>query len=161
MTVTIKVAIAPGQPVAVGLTVTVATTGIVPGLNAVYPLMLSAPVVPKPTLTFEVQVKLAPGTPPVKWIVEAVSPLQCTLLAIGSTVGLGLTVTWKVSATPVQPLADGVTITVEITVAKVAFEATYGNISPVLAVPKPTFIEDVQVNVVPATSPVKLKPPAG
>ncbi|GAA4443851.1 hypothetical protein GCM10023188_44970 [Pontibacter saemangeumensis] len=54
-TVTVKVCGVPGQPLADGVTVTVATTGAAVVLVAVKAPMLPVPLKPKPTLAEEVQ----------------------------------------------------------------------------------------------------------
>jgi hypothetical protein len=55
LTVTIKVSGVPGQLFAVGVTITIAVTGVVPALVAVKLPVLALPVVPKPTSTLLVQ----------------------------------------------------------------------------------------------------------
>src|SRR5689334_555599 len=57
-TVTRKVIVPPPQPVTLGVTVTVATTGVEPPLSATYAPMLPEPPVPKPTLSEDTQVKV-------------------------------------------------------------------------------------------------------
>ena len=76
LTVTVKLMGVPLQPLAEGVTVTVAVIGVVPVLEAVNPGILPVPLVPKPILVDEVQLKEVPLTAPVKLIAGAEALLQ-------------------------------------------------------------------------------------
>ena len=80
------------HPFAVGVTVIVLEIGNVPVLLAVYVGIFPVPLVPKPTLTVDVQEKIVPLAGPVKFIVLPEFPLQCVLFEILLTVAVGLTV---------------------------------------------------------------------
>lgn len=110
LTVMVKVCGVPGQPDIVGVTVIVATTGVVPAFVAVNAAILPVPLAAKPMLgVLFVQLKVAPAVP-LKVTAVVFAPAQ-TIWSVGSvTVGVGVTVTWWVSVA-VQPPAL-VTVTV-------------------------------------------------
>lgn len=84
----------PVQPLATGVTVIVATTVEVVALVAVKVGILPAPLAANPMEgSLLVQLKVVPGTDPVGTTWFTVAPLQTTMGGIGSTVGIGLTVT--------------------------------------------------------------------
>ena len=56
-----------------------------------------------------------PLTAPVKFTAVVVAPLHSVWFDTVFTVGVGFTVIVKVSAAPVHPLADGVTVIVAVT----------------------------------------------
>ena len=66
--------------------------GNVPVLEAMYVGIFPVPLVPKPTLTVDVQEKIVPVASPVKFIALPEFPLQCVLLEMPLTVAVGLTV---------------------------------------------------------------------
>lgn len=68
------------------------------------------PLVPKPTLAVEDQVKVVPLTAPLKLMAAPDSPLQWVLFDMLLTVGVGLTVTSTVKEAPLHPPAVGVTV---------------------------------------------------
>jgi len=72
--------------------VIVLVIGNVPVLEAIYVRIFPVPLVPKPTLTVDVQEKIVPVTGPVKFIALPEFPLQCVLLEMPLTVAVGLTV---------------------------------------------------------------------
>ena len=76
------------------------------------------------------QLKVVP-VPEKTTAVETV-PLQSVwLVGEANTVGVGLTVTTKVLAVPVQPAADGVTVTVELFAVLPVLRAVNEDILPV------------------------------
>ena len=73
----VNVSTEPGQPLAVGVTVTVAVTGEVPGLVAVKVPMLPLPEAAKPIeVVVFVQAYVVPATGFVKLMAVVVAPLQ-------------------------------------------------------------------------------------
>lgn len=105
----------PGQPLAVGVTVMVAVTGVVPVLVAVKEPMFPLPLAPKPMdVLLLVQAKVLPGTGPAKFTAAVGAPLHNVWLPTGVTVGRGFTVIVYVAGVPEQPLAEGVTVMVEV-----------------------------------------------
>ena len=57
---------------------------------------------------------MAPDTEPVKVTADALVPLHTVWLATAATVGVGFTTMVKLAGVPVQPPADGVTVTVDV-----------------------------------------------
>jgi hypothetical protein len=147
----------PAHPFAEGVTVIVATIGIVPAFVAmnegIFPIPLAASPIEG---SLFVQVNVVPATGLVKVIAVVVAPLQYTSLATGSTVVLGFTVIVKVTGVPAHPFADGVTVIVATTGTVPAFVAVKEGIFPVpLAASPMEGSVFVHVNVVPATVLVK------
>ena len=92
LTVTLKVLTGPLHPLALAVTLTVATTGALPVLVAVKAAMEPVPLVPKPTSTVLVQAKVAPPTLLPKPMAPPVALLHTVTLPRALTVGVGLTV---------------------------------------------------------------------
>ena len=107
-TVIVNVIGVPEQPLAVGVTVNVATTGLVPLLVKAVKGIVSVPeaAIPIEVVSF-VQLKVVPETFNVLAKVTSVEfpPLQTTWLETALTVGVGFTVTSTVSVF-IQPLAS-------------------------------------------------------
>ena len=118
------------------------------------PLPAVAPVAPVCEVT--VQEYVVPVTVPLKLMFVATPEQKVWVEGEAETVGVGLTVTVKLIGEPVQPFADGVTVTVVVIGAVLVLLAVNAGIFPVPFVPKPTLLVEVQVYVVPATAPVKL-----
>ena len=99
-TVIVNVIGVPEQPLAVGVTVNVATTGLVPLLVKAVKGIVSVPeaAIPIEVVSF-VQLKVVPETFNVLAKVTSVEfpPLQTTWLETALTVGVGFTVTSTVS----------------------------------------------------------------
>lgn len=77
LTVIVKICEAPGQPLAVGVTVMVAVTGALVMLTAVNAGICPLPLAAKPIeLLLFVQVKLVPLTAPAKFIASVVAALH-------------------------------------------------------------------------------------
>lgn len=149
LTVTVKLFDVPAQPPNEGVTVTVATIGVVLELIVVYPLIFPEPEVPKPTLALLVQLNEAPDEGLEKETPATGIPPQKEALEIVLTVAVGLTTTVKVVLVPVQPPKLGVTVTVADSAEVPAFAAVKAGIFPVPEVPKPTLALLDQVNVAP------------
>ena len=80
----------PVQPLAVGVTVTVAITGAVPLLVAVNDPIFPDPLAARPIDGVSlIQVKVVPAVGLLKLIAPEALPLQYTLLATAFTVGVG------------------------------------------------------------------------
>lgn len=78
LTVIVNVCEAPVQPLATGVTVMVATCGVIPPLVAVNDAMFPLPNAARPILVLSfVQLKVVPLTPPLK-VTAAVEPLLHT-----------------------------------------------------------------------------------
>ena len=107
-TVIVNVIGVPEQPLAVGVTVKVATTGLVPLLVKAVTGIVFVPeaAIPIEVVSF-VQLKVVPETFNVLAKVTSVEfpPLQTTWLETALTVGVGFTVTSTVSVF-IQPLAS-------------------------------------------------------
>ena len=143
-TVMVKICEAPVQPFAVGVTVKVAVTGVVPVLTAVNDPMLPLPEAGSPMeLLLFVQLNVVLLTAPVKLMAVVGLPLHIAWLPGLTTVGVGLTVTVKFMGVPVHPLAVGVTVTVVVTGVVPVFDAVKTGIFPEPLVPKPTLLVDV------------------
>ena len=112
-------ALPEGVPVE-GVTVTVATTGAVPGLVAVKLAILPVPLAARPMEgALFVQLKFVPATEPLKFTAAVAVLLQTTWLAGWLTSGIEFTSTVAVVVGPVQPLAVGVIVNVTVIGAKV------------------------------------------
>ena len=121
----------PTQPLAVGVTVIVATTGAMPGFVAVKDGILPLPLAGSPIDgSLFAQAKVVPPTGLVKPIAVVVAPLQYATLATGLTVAVGFTVIVNVSGVPGQLLAVGVTVIVATTGATPRFVAVKDGILP-------------------------------
>jgi hypothetical protein len=155
LTVIVNVKGVPTQALAVGVTVIVATTGVVPGFVAVNTGIPPVPLAASPIDgSLFVQANVVPATGLVKATAVVVAPLQYATLATGSTVVVGFTVMVKVNGTPGHAFAEGVTVIVATTGVVPALVAVNEGISPVPLAANP--IEGVllvQANVVPATGP--------
>jgi hypothetical protein len=115
-TVMVNVSTGPGQPFAVGVTVTVAVTGALPALVAVKVPMFPLPDAARPMVALLfVQAYVVPATGFVKLMAVVVAPLQSVWSVTLSTEGVGFTVMENVSTGPGQPLAVGVTVMVAVT----------------------------------------------
>ena len=148
----------PVQPLAKGVTAKVAVTEVVPELIAVNAAIAPVPLEANPIAgRLLVQVYVVPVTVPLKLITEVEAPLQTTWLAGSTTVGVGFTVMVKVSVGPVHPLAEGVTLMVATTGVDPVFTAANETMLPLPLAARP--MEGwllVQLNVVPATAPLKI-----
>ena len=115
-TVISKALAVPGQPAAVGVTVTVAVTGVAPAFT-VAKLLMSPELLPLSPMDGVLLVQLyvvLPILPPkVTAVVDA--PAQSVWLETVFTVGIGFTVISNVFALPGQPAAIGVTVMVAVT----------------------------------------------
>jgi hypothetical protein len=116
---------------AVGVTVIVAVTAVVPVLTAVNPGVLPLPLAAKPIVAFEfVHVNVVPPVLLVKADAATAPPLQTVMFAGTTTLGLGLTVIVYVCAGPGQPPAVGVTVIVAVTGAVPVFTAVKPGVFP-------------------------------
>ena len=111
-TVIVKTFVEPMHALAplvkVGVTVMVATTGVVPVLRAVKAAMLPVPEAPSPMdglSLVHAYVVVPPVLLVVNTVAEAVPPLQAVMLAGWVTWADGLTVTVKGVSMPEHPLA--------------------------------------------------------
>jgi len=104
-----------------------------------------------------VQVNTVPATAPENVMAVVVPPSHIAWLAIALTVGVGLTVIVNVIAAPAQALAVvGVTVIVAVTGAAVLLIAVKLGILPWPLAARPILVLlFVQLNIVPATVPVK------
>jgi hypothetical protein len=137
-TVMVKASTGPGQPLAVGVTVTVAVTGALPVFVAVKVPMLPLPEAARPIVaSLFVQAYVVPATGFVKLMAVVVAPLQSVWSVTLSTVGVGFTVMVNVSTGPGQPLAVGVTVTVAVTGALPVLVAVKAPILPLPEATKP------------------------
>jgi len=137
-TVMVKVSGVPGQPFAVGVTVTVDVTGALPVLVAVKVAILPLPEPAKPMdASLLVQAYVVPATGFVKLTAVVVAPLHKVWSLTLSTEGVGFTVMVNVSTGPGQPLAVGVTVTVAVTGALPVFVAVKVPILPLPEAAKP------------------------
>ena len=112
-TVMVNVIVGPGQPLAIGVTVIVATTGALVVLVAmklgISPLPAGASPIDGVSL---VQLYTVPGVGPVKCTNCVAEPLHKTWFGTWLAVGVGNTVTVAVMAGPGQPLAVGMIVKV-------------------------------------------------
>ena len=144
----------PTQPLAVGVTVMVATTGFEVVFNPVNEAISPLPEAAKPIEgVLLVHEKVVPAVALVKAIVLVVVLAHSTWSAIVLTDGIGLIVMVKVLSGPMQPLAVGVTVMVATTGFEVEFNPVNEAISPLPEAAKP--IEGVllvQEKVVPGVA---------
>jgi len=147
----------PGHPVAVGVTVMVLVTGVVPALVAVNDPILPTPEPAKPMVVLLfVQLNTVPVTAPVKLMAAVGAPVHNVWFATAFTLGPGFTVMVNVMGVPGQPLAVGVTVMVLVTGAVPALVAVKAGIFPTPLPPKPMdVLLFVQLNTVPVTVPAK------
>lgn len=146
----------PG-PLELGVTVTVATTGLAVALVAVNDAISPVPLAANPMDGSElVQLKTVPGTEPVKLTAAVAVLLHTAWLAGWATSGVGLTVTVAVTGVPVQLPATGVMVNVTVTGAAVVLvKVPLISPLPVAAIPVTVpVLSLVQLNVVPPTVPV-------
>lgn len=115
--------------------------------------MFPEPEVPKPTFEDDVQAKVVPEVALVKAMAGALALPQKAASVIAAADGVGLTVTVKLVAGPVQVPVVGVTDKELTKGFAPVLVAVYALIFPEPVTPKPTFIEPVQLKVVPATGP--------
>ena len=98
------------------------------------------------------------ATLPVKFIAAVPSPLHSSWFAGVTTLGVGLTVTVKLCAMPLQPLAAGVTIIVAVAGVLVPLVAVNGAMFPVPFAANPIVVLlFVQLNTVPLVEPLKFR----
>ena len=111
-TVIVKLTLGPGQPLAIGVTVTSAVTGALVILVAMKLGISPLPAGARPIdIVLLVQLKIVPNTGPVKWIRFVAAPLHSTWLAgTGLTIGVGYTVTVAKKAGPGQLFAVGIIV---------------------------------------------------
>jgi len=153
----VYVPVLPTHPFAVGVTVIVPTTAVLPLFKAVKDAILPIPEEAKPIDGSEfVHVKVVPDTVPVKFTGLIAALLQTTWLATVVIVGVGFTVMVNVPILPTQAFADGVTVIVPSTVVVPLFTAVKDAILPVPFDGIPIDGRELdQVKVVPDTAPVK------
>jgi hypothetical protein len=134
----VKVMGAPGQPLALGVTVMVAVTGALVVLVALKLAMLPFPLAARPMdgVLF-VQLYVVPATGPLKLTAVVGLPLHNTWLATAFATGVGFTVIVKVRTGPGQPLALGVTVMVAVIGALVVLVAVKLAILPFPLAAKP------------------------
>ena len=156
-TVMVNVIGNPPHPFADGVAVIVATTGVVPALRATKLAIFPVPLGARPIdgLLF-VQLKVAPVVGLIKFTGIVLIPTQSVWFTCVAIIGVGLTLMVNVIGVPWQPLARGVTVIVAMTGELVAFVAVKAPILPVPLAARPILVLlFVQLNVVPATAPVK------
>jgi hypothetical protein len=162
LTVIVKVRGVPLHPLALGVTVIVATTGVVPVFTAVNEAISPVPLAARPIDgVLLVQLYVVPATAPPKLTAAVLAPLQTIWLLTAFTVGVGLTVIVKVRGVPVQvtpPLVKlGVTVMVAVTGVVPVLTAGKEAMLPVPLAARPMdVVLLVQLYVVPATAPPKL-----
>jgi hypothetical protein len=159
LTVTVAVTGVPTQPLAVGVIVKVTVIEILVVLvNA--PLILPLPLAAIPvteTVLSLVQLKVVPLTMPVNAIVVIVAPEQIVCDdGVATAFGVGLTITAAVIGAPGQPLAVGVIVNVTVTgVLVVLVNEPLILPEPLAAIPVTLIVLSlVQLNIVPGTLPV-------
>lgn len=152
-TVIVKVSGIPVHPLAVGVTVIVAITGVVPvfvaGKEGIFPVPLAARPIDGVSL---VHAKVEPATGLTMVIAGVVAPLQCVLLLIGFTVDVGYTENIKALSVPVHPFAVGVIAITALTVAVPVLVAMNEGMDPVPLAARPIDgMLFVHAKLVPAT----------
>ncbi len=114
----------PGQPLAEGVTVMVAVTGVVPVFTPLKTGRFPVPEAAKPMAgLLLVHAKVLPVTGPVKFTAVEGEPLHTVWLVTGSTVGCWVYRNGKRSGRTGHPEAIGVTVTVAVMGADVALVA--------------------------------------
>ncbi len=153
----VKVCNVPEQPFAEGVTVMMATMGVVPELTATNAGMLPEPLAARPMLGWLfVQVNVVPEMVPAKFTAAVIAPLQTVWSAGSETVGVGLTVIVKVWEGPVQPFAEGETVIVATIIVVPVLVAVKAAMFPEPLAARPMLgWLFVQMNVVPETAPEK------
>lgn len=148
----------PGQPLAEGVAVMVAVTGVVPVLVAVKAPMFPLPDVANPMEpSLFVQVYVVPVTVPAKFTAVVLAPLHTVWLPTAFTVGVGFTVMVNVLGVPGHPLALGVTVMVAVTGVLPVLVAVKAPMFPLPDAANPMEgVLFVHVNEVPGTGPAKL-----
>jgi hypothetical protein len=161
LTVTVNVWAVPVQPLAEGVTVTVATTGFVVAFSATNGAMLPEPLAPSPMVgRLFVQLNVEPVVL-VKFNAAVDAPLHAVMPAGKTSAGTGSTVMVNVCAAPLQPVAatTGVTVTFELSMLVPAFVVVNDGIlvTPDAEAPRPVSVDPLftQLYAVPATGPVK------
>ena len=149
----------PGQPLAVGVTVSVAITEIAVLLVAVNAGVFPVPLAARPIDASElVQSNVVPGVVLVKFEATIVAPLQTIISEGTTTTGVGLTVIVYEAGVPGQPLAVGVTVIVAITGSAVLFVPVNAGVSPMPLAARPIEASELfQSNVAPGVVLVKLE----
>ena len=152
-TVMVKELVGPVQPLAVGVTVTVAITGALPVLVAVKEAMFPLPEAARPMeASLFVHAKVVPVTVLVKFTAVVLALPHRVWLVILSAVGVGFTVMVNELVGPVQPLAVGVTVMVAVTGAVPAFTPLKAAMFPLPEAARPMVASLlVQAKVVPVT----------
>jgi hypothetical protein len=103
-TVILKFCEVPIQPLAVGITMTLAVSGVAPAFIAVKEAILPVPDAPRPMPgSVLVQPYVVPLTAPLKFTAVEAMPLHNTWLVGAVTVGVGFTVITKLAVLPVHP----------------------------------------------------------
>ena len=158
LTVIVNVIGNPAQPFALGVTVIVPDIAVTPVLVVTKLGIFPVPDAPRPIAVFElVHANVVPGVKLVKFTAAVLAPAQSVWFATGATTGVGFTVMVNVVGVPAQPLAVGVTVIVAVTGELVVFVAVKAAILPVPLAARPIdVLLFVQLNVVPATAPVKV-----
>jgi hypothetical protein len=158
LTVIVTVVGVPEQPLATGVTIIVAVTGLELVLTAVNEPILPIPEAARPIVVLSlVQLNTVPDTAPLNVIAVVAALLQTDwLVGLATTVGVGLTVIVAVIGVPVQLLATGVMVIVVVTGVVPLFVAENAAISPVPEAARPIVVLLlVQLNTVPDTAPVR------
>ena len=148
----------PGQLLAEGVTVIVSIIILLPVFTAVNEGILSAPLAPRPIEVFGfVHVNVVPAVVLVNVTLGVEVPLHTATGVIVFTFGAGFTIILKVTGTPEQPLAIGVTVMRAVSGATPVFTAVKEVMSPVPLAARPIEgSELVHWKVLPATGPVKV-----
>ena len=129
---------APVQPLALGVTVMVAVTGVAPALVALKPAILPLPLAARPMVVLLlVQLYVVPATGPLKLMGTVWIPLHNDWFSTALTTGVGFTKMVNVMDGPGQPLALGVTVMVAVTGALVVLVAVKLGILPLPLAAKP------------------------
>ena len=132
----------PGQVLAVGVTVTVETTGEVPLLCPVKEAIVPVPLLPSPIVVLLLLQEYAvPVTEPLKLIALTVLELHTSCPETGFTVGVGFTLIVNVFTGPLHPLAVGVTEIVAVIGVFPVFNTWNGRISPDPLEPRPILVD--------------------
>ena len=157
-TVMVNVAGVPVQPLAEGVTVTVAVMGVLPVLVAAKMAISPFPLAARPMLGSElVQAYVVPVTLPVKLMAFVFAPLHNVWGVTAFTVGVGFTVIVNITGVPAQPAALGVAVIVAVTGVLPVLVAVKEAMSPFPLAARPILgSELVQAYVVPVVAPPKL-----
>jgi len=160
LTVMVNVSGVPVQVFAEGITVIVAVSIEEPLFIALKVAMSPFPPTASPIeASLFVHAYVVPTTGAAKTTGVVAAPLHSVWPVTGDTVGVGFIVIVNVSGLPTQPLADGVTVTVAVTIEEPLFMALKEGMSPLPAVPRPIEgMSFVQLKDVPATVPTNITP---